>query len=213
MSKLKKQNILLGVVAAIALMLAIFGVVAAIISDSPLTKILIFICSALLIILALLYIIVILLSRDNVPNFFLYDEKARKNIPIEQLDYEAVAARLDAFIEHMGGVDIFWKHRGLENGNFGVGAILRPTIVYRFLYRSAQEEDVLAYIGNSDDRSFSVFIRCLEDVGDEDMASIVRKYRYNAVAADKFKHFLSNNQRYIKNRTMAYISKNIERFY
>ena len=213
MSKLKKQNILLGVVATIALILAIFGVVAAILTDSPLTKILIFICSALLAILALLYIIVILLSRDNVPNFFLYDEKTRKNIPIEQLDYESVAARLDAFIDRMGGVDIFWKRRGLENGNFGVGAILRPTIVYRFLYRSAQDDNILAYIGNSDDRTFLMFIRFLEDVGDEDMASIVQKYRYNALPDDKFKHFLSNNQRYIQNRTMAYISKNIERFY
>ena len=213
MSKLKKQNILLGVVATIALILAIFGAVTAILSDSLLSKILILICSALLAILALLYIIVIFLSRDNVPNFFLYDEKSRKNIPIEQLDYESVAARLDAFVEHMGGVDIFWKHRGLESGNFGMGAILRPTIVYRFLYRSAQDDNILSYIGNSDDRSFSVFIRCLEDVGDKDMASIVQKYRHNAVAADKFKHFLSNNQRYIQNRTMAYISKNIERFY
>ena len=48
MSKLKKQNILLGIVAAIALMLAAFGVVAAILSDSVLTKILIFTCSVLL---------------------------------------------------------------------------------------------------------------------------------------------------------------------
>ena len=213
MSKLKKQNILLGVVATIALILAIFGVVMAILSESLLTKILIFICSALLAILALLYIIVILLSRDNVPNFFLYNEKTHKNITIEQLDYESVAARLDAFIERMGGVDTFWKHRGLENGNFGMGAILRPTIVYRFLYRSAQDDNILSYIGNSDDRSFSVFIRCLEEVGDEDMASIVQRYRYNSVTADKFKHFLSKNQRYIQNRTMVYISKNIERFY
>ena len=200
MSKLKKQNILLGAVAAIALILAIFGVVAVILSESPLTKILIIICSVLLAILALLYIIVILLSRDNVPNFFLYDEKTRKNSPIEQLDYQAVAVRLDAVIERMGGVDIFWKHRGLENGDFGMGAILRPTIVYRFLYRSAKDDNILSCIIKSDDRSFLTFIRCLEDVGDEDMASIVKKYRYNGIPDDKFKLFLSNNQRYIQRR-------------
>ena len=61
MPNLKKQNVILGVVATVALILAIFGVIAAILSDSVLTKILIFICSTLLIILALLYIFVILL--------------------------------------------------------------------------------------------------------------------------------------------------------
>jgi hypothetical protein len=210
---LKKQNILLGVVASIALILAIFGVVVAMLSDSILSKILIIICSVFLAILALLYLIAILLSRDNVPNFFLYDEKKHKNIQIEQLDYNSAACRLDEYIERLGGVDVLFKRRGIENGNFGIGAILRPVIVYRLLYRSTQDDNILAYIRDCDNNVFTVLIHCLEDNGDRDMAFIVQKYRYNSVIADKFKHFLSNNQRYIQNRTMAYISKNIERFY
>lgn len=213
MSKLKKQNILLGTVAGIALVLSIFGVIAAILSDSVLTKILIFICSTLLIILALLYIFVILLSRNNVPNFFLYDEKTNRNISIEQLDYESVSSRLDNFIERMGGMDFLIQRRGLENGNFGIGAILRPVIVYRLLYRSALDDNVLMLIGTSDDRVFSVIFRCLEEAGDKDMASVVQRYHNNSVNADNFKRFLINNQKYIQGRTMAYISKNIERFY
>jgi len=210
---LKKQNVILGVVATVALILAIFGVIAAILSDSVLTKILIFICSTLLIILALLYIFVILLSRNNVPNFFLYDEKTNRNISIEQLDYESVSSRLDNFIERMGGMDFLIQRRGLENGNFGIGAILRPVIVYRLLYRSALDDNVLMLIGTSDDRVFSVIFRCLEEAGDKDMASVVQRYHNNSVNADNFKRFLINNQKYIQGRTMAYISKNIERYY
>lgn len=213
MPNLKKQNVILGVVATVALILAIFGVIAAILSDSVLTKILIFICSTLLIILALLYIFVILLSRNNVPNFFLYDEKTNRNISIEQLDYESVSSRLDNFIERMGGMDFLIQRRGLENGNFGIGAILRPVIVYRLLYRSALDDNVLMLIGTSDDRVFSVIFRCLEEAGDKDMASVVQRYHNNSVNADNFKRFLINNQKYIQGRTMAYISKNIERYY
>ncbi len=213
MPNLKKQNVILGVVATVALILAIFGVIAAILSDSVLTKILIFICSTLLIILALLYIFVILLSRNNVPNFFLYDEKTNRNISIEQLDYESVSSRLDNFIERMGGIDFLIQRRGLENGNFGIGAILRPVIVYRLLYRSALDDNVLMLIGTSDDRVFSVIFRCLEEAGDKDMASVVQRYHNNSVNADNFKRFLINNQKYIQGRTMAYISKNIERYY
>ena len=213
MPNLKKQNVILGVVATVALILAIFGVIAAILSDSVLTKILIFICSTLLIILALLYIFVILLSRNNVPNFFLYDEKTNRNISIEQLDYESVSSRLDNFIERMGGMDFLIRRRGLENGNFGIGAILRPVIVYRLLYRSALDDNVLMLIGTSDDRVFSVIFRCLEEAGDKDMASVVQRYHNNSVNADNFKRFLINNQKYIQGRTMAYISKNIERYY
>lgn len=213
MSKLKKQNILLGTVAGIALVLSIFGAVAAILSDSLLTKVLIIICSVLLAMLALLYALVILISRDNIPNFFLYDEKTHKNISIEQLTYESVSLRLDAFVERMGGVDILIKRRALENGNFGMGTILRPAVVYRLLYRSAQDDNILELVGNSDDSVFAVFIQCLECAGDKDMASVVQRYHNNSVNADNFKRFLINNQKYIQGRTMAYISKNIERFY
>ena len=163
--------------------------------------------------MALLYIFVIFLSRNNVPNFFLYDEKTNRNISIEQLDYESVSSRLDNFIERMGGVDFLIRRRGLENGNFGIGAILRPVIVYRLLYRSALDDNVLMLIGTSDDRVFSVIFRCLEEAGDKDMASVVQRYHNNSVNADNFKRFLINNQKYIQGRTMAYISKYIERFY
>lgn len=213
MSRLKKQNVLLGAVAIIALVLSIFGIVAAILSDSLLTKVLIIVCSVLLVILALLYALVVWLSRDNVPNFFLYDEKLNKNISGDHLDYESVALRLDKFIERMGGVDILLKRRALENGNFGIGAVLRPAVVYRLLYRSVQDNNILGLIRDSEDSVFYVFVGCLEAVGDKDMASVVQRYRCNSISTDKFKHFLENNQKYIQGRTMAYVSKNIERFY
>ena len=213
MSKLKKQNILLGTVATVAMILSIFGVVAAILSESLVARILIIICSVLLLILAFLYLLVIIISRDNIPNFFLYDEKTNRNISIEQLEYDAVASRLDEFVDRMGGADILMRRHGLENGNFGMGAILRPAVVYRLLYLSAQDDNVLELIKSSDNSAFQLFINCLEDVGDKDMASVIQRYRTGSVSGEKFKLFLGNNQKYIQGRTMAYISKNIERFY
>ena len=110
MNRSAKQSIYFAVAAFAALLLAIFGIWAAAGSDSAAQRGLLYACSALLLVLAGLYVYIIFLSRDREPNYFLYDRIAGRNIPLPELSWSMVNERVGRFVtEQFGSEFLLWS--------------------------------------------------------------------------------------------------------
>ncbi|MBQ9080253.1 MAG: hypothetical protein IJY27_04190 [Clostridia bacterium] len=210
----KKQNMFFGCASVLALILAVFGFICSANSAAAtIARVLFGICSVLLLVLAVIYATVVVISRDTEPNFFLCDLPTGKNIAEDKLDVARVAERVDYYIDLLGGVDRLIRGRVLIDGNFGVGAVLRPAVVYRLLQRAAVDDAVFALVEHADDRIFETICRELEKAGETDMPAAIMRHRQNKGSSDSFKRFLVGNQRYIQSRSLVYVRRNLELFY
>lgn len=210
-----RQNIWLGVAAAAAALLAVFGFASTVKCEDTLKLILIIICSSLLIILAFLYITVIALSKENEPNFFLYDVKSGRNISPEELTFEMIDCRLNDYIAgELGGMNTLLHDRVLiDDTKFGAGCILRPLVAYKLLYDMASGSADLASLVTSAEPAYRVLCNALGNAGENDMPAVLQKYRAGAVDADGFARYLSNNKKYLQSRMISFVRRNMERFY
>jgi len=209
----KKYNIFFTTISILALILSLFGIISAIRSDDGAPKILLLICSFLLLILALIYITVIVFSCDRELNFFLCDDNFEKNLPASSLTFDQVSSRTDAFIESVGGAEMLLKRRLLIDGDFGMGAILRPVVSYRLLQYASKDRVVFKLIENADDKTFSVLCQSLEAAGEHDLPQALIRYRERGGDPDNFCRFLNGNYKYIQSKMMFYVLRNLELFY
>lgn len=209
----KKQTILFGAVAVIALLLSVFGFISSTRSQDSLSKTLLTICSVLLLALTLIYITVVALSKENGQNFFLYDASAKKNQSEKHLAFEHVANRTDAFIESVGGADKLLLKKELINGDFGMGSVLRPVVAYRLLQYAAKDSKIFDMIHSLDDKTLAVLCQSLELAGEADLPAALIRYRERGGNADNFLRFLNGNYKYIQNKMMSYVLRNLELFY
>lgn len=208
----KKYNVFFLALAVVCLLLSVVGVVSALNNDGV-VKVIMLVCSGLLVLLAGIYLLAVVLSRDAEPNFFLYDNEQRRNIPLSKLSVEAVISRLDEFVEDMGGVETLMRGRTLSEGNFGVGAVLRPLVAYRIIMSAAESDNAFMLLDRADDKIIGTLCRALETAGEQDMPKAILRYRQNGGDTERFKHFLCGNNKYIRGRIMAYIKRNLEQFY
>ena len=211
--KITKHNIIFIIVAALALILAIFGIISATSCVYIFSRILLILCSFLLVVVALLYVAISHLSDDKEPNFFLCDDKFENNFSPADLTFEKVATRADDFIEYIGGADALLRRKKFVDGDFGVGAVLRPIVAYRLLQHAAKDKAVLNMIGNLDDTTLSVLCGALQNAGEKDLPNAIVRYIERAGDPDNFARFLNGNYKYMQNKMMSYVLRNLELFY
>lgn len=210
----KKQLIFLAVVSVMSFALAILGIIYAVRSESGIVSALLVACTVLLLALTVLYIIIIVVSMKKGDNFFLYDFESAKNVRPDELTAQMVNSRLDDFMmEYFDGPKKLLGGRGLIDGGFGVGAVLRPAVSYRLLYLAAESADVMLALESCDDRVLRVLCQALEAAGESDMPRVIIRHRESHGETEKLRRFLVGNQKYIQSRLMHFIKRNIEQFY
>ena len=193
----KKYNYIFVAIAIVALILSVFGFVSASRTDISIARVLLIICSSLLIVLALIYAYVVLLSVDREPNFFLYDEQSGKNIAIEKIDFVRVSSKVDVYVSELGGYDYLMKNYGFDSS---VVPALMPVVAFRLIDRA-------------DDKAITSLRRALEMADETNMTAAISKYHSQGGNIENFRKYLANNHKYIQNRVMNYIKRNIEQFY
>jgi glucan phosphoethanolaminetransferase (alkaline phosphatase superfamily) len=82
-------------IAFLSLIAAIIVLVSAASADASYKKVLLRISAVLFFILMALALYYFYLTRESDPNFFLFDQSTRKNIPVDQLTFSVVNERMD----------------------------------------------------------------------------------------------------------------------
>lgn len=206
----KKYNYIFVAIAIVALILSVFGFVSASRTDISIARVLLIICSSLLIVLALIYAYVVLLSVDREPNFFLYDEQSGKNIAIEKIDFVRVSSKVDVYVSELGGYDYLMKNYGFDSS---VVPALMPVVAFRLVQLAATDDHIFELIDRADDKAITSLRRALEMADETNMTAAISKYHSQGGNIENFRKYLASNHKYIQNRVMNYIKRNIEQFY
>ena len=213
----KNQIKCLGVASVFALLMAIFGFISLLWNDSVPKKILIVICSILLLVLSFIYIYIIYLSIDKEPNFFLYDRILKRNISLSSLTWKIIDDRLNGYIsEKFGGILSLWTSNLIcDARQCGYNGALQPLIAYKMLCDIALDQDGTYFelFENTDINNIYSIGYLLEKNGDNDMSRAIISYRSRGGNSEKFYKYLRSNAKYIQSRMVIYIRNNIEKFY
>lgn len=214
----KWQTVALLIIAAICLIAAIVLFVVAG-NGEGYKKVLGIICGLLLLTLSVLFLLYWWLSRDTDPNFFLYNRRAKQNMPVEDLTPEIVNDRMSFFLAQISSSpEMLWSGDVLEHNNyFGHRGVYKPLVAYKMLYDMGDKEPdspYWEYLENASPDVIRILCSTLERVGEK---QIVRAFQMlleqEPVPGKQMKDFLRKNVPYFGGKMFAYVKRYIESFY
>lgn len=222
--KINVKKLIPCIIAASAVMLIggililIFGVSGA---GSSLTKVLVAIEGALAIVIGLILGYIVILSRDDDANFFLYDRRTSKNIRPEDLTFERINSRMGYYMSLISSSqEQMWQKNvlGRENDRFGPNDVYKPLAAYKMLYDLAELDrmESWALFNEADAEILSSLTAALKMNGEDEMARTLR-FLYDEARGpediDRVRDFVMGNAKYIRRRMQKYIMDNLEWFY
>ena len=222
--KINVKKLIPCIIAASAVMLIggililIFGVSGA---GSSLTKVLVAIEGALAIVIGLILGYIVILSRDDDANFFLYDRRTSKNIRPEDLTFERINSRMGYYMSLISSSqEQMWQKNvlGRENDRFGPNDVYKPLAAYKMLYDLAELDRMESWVlfNEADAEIISSLTAALKMNGEDEMARTLRFLYDEAMGPDdidRVRDFVMGNAKYIRRRMQKYIMDNLEWFY
>ena len=206
-------------IAFLSLVAAIIVLVSAASADASYKKVLLRISAVLFFILMALALYYFYLTRESDPNFFLFDQTTRKNIPVDQLTFGIVNERMDFYISLISDSDEeLWQGGVLakNDGSFGREDIYRPLVAYKMLYDLTDRDDDVQWrlLEFAEVTTIRLLTRALKQGGDADMAqAIVELYRGEGEEGENLRDFLKGNQKYLRGRMLRYVKQHLDYFY
>ena len=185
-------------------------------------KVCLIIIGVLCILMGLGLLFTLYLGRDNDPNFFLYDTKAQRNLPVDELTFDRVNSRMSYFLTTLStSQEKLWADNILADngtGRFGVGDVYRPLTAYKMLYDLVELDrpEGWALFLCATPATMDSLLDALEENGEEAMSKALY-HAYNSASGREdtewLRDFLSGNAKYLRRRMLGYVQKNIEWFY
>lgn len=155
--------------------------------------------------------------EKNKRNFFLYDKKLKKDIPIGELTVPRIRERL---VMHMA----LFKHKGklyvgdlFDSRQLLVPEIIKPLFCYELLCEIADEGGANASVFLSFGAECAeIFTKYLAANDDHELALKIKGYFFeyaeNAEISGEFREFIIAQKAHIEEKMLSYTVKNIDRF-
>lgn len=214
----KKFNLILIIAAAVfavvSIVLLIVGVTYS--GEHIFTKIMIFVVALLSLALAGELGYLTLISADKHPNYFLYDSKAKRNIPVDQLTFAMVNSRMNRyFAGYAPSEGKIWTDGILDNPYLDMTDEFKPLVAYKLLFNLAHMnvDNGWKCFEVASVETVDFICRGLEQNGDVEVAKNLRLMK----AAQPFqisyvKEYLISNKSYLQAKMFRYVKENIEKF-
>lgn len=178
------------------------------------------ICAVLMLLISILIGAYLWLSRDTYPNFFLYDRKKRRNIPVDKLTFKTVNERMTFMLTGIAdSPEQLWKGDVLlfENEKFGYKSVYKPLVAYKMLFdlgNQGPDSGYWNYLKTAPQENLNAMFDALTKAGEKKMVDALRLLleRTDDDYA-KVKEFLRKNLGFIRSRMVYYVVKHIEFFY
>ena len=178
------------------------------------------ICTVLMLVLAGLCVLYWFLSADTYPNYFLFDRKKKKNIPVEKLKFTMVSERMTFLVGQIAdSPEQLWKGDVLlhESETYGYRSVYKPLVAYKMLFDLGEqgvETSYWSYFRQAPACNINALCEALERVGEKKMVEAFRMIMArNPDDNMKIKEFLRRNMGYIRSKMVSYVVKHIELFY
>ncbi len=206
-------KIAVGVLAVLTVIFLVFGIVY---DGGSLSKTLIFVAAVLVLLLTLEVTYLLMLSVDTKPNYFLFNPKFNKNIPVQKLTFEMIDARMNKYLSSFADSEgKIWTDRVLDNPQIDIDKAYKPAVAYKLLFDIANFDNDAGwkcFVAASD--ATVVFIcRGLAQNGDTEMANALNQLKSTKPLNMKHvRDYLVGNKKYIQRKFYRYIVDNIDLF-
>lgn len=189
-------------------------------ADYAYKKILNILCAVFMLILTGLCVLYWFLSRDTYPNYFLFDRKKKKNIPVEKLKFAMVSDRMTFLLGQIAeSPEALWKSDVLlhESETYGYRSVYKPLVAYKMLFDLGEqgvETSYWTYFREAPECNINALCEALERVGEKKMVEAFKLIMARDPKDNmKIKEFLRRNMGYIRSKMVSYVVKHIELFY
>ncbi len=217
-----KQNlqiilfVLCGILVVTGILTFVFGAAE---SDGALKVLFIILGVTVILLGAALALLAFAVSSSEKANFFLYDQKLKSNISVDEVDFELINRKMTFVMSKLSSsASKVWTENVFESDSevFADGDDrFVPLVAYKIIYDLSQRanEGVWNLYLMADSSIIDAIAAALELNGDEELANAFRFLHENAAGSfERTEKFLADNKKYIQAKMVKYVKANIDRF-
>lgn len=214
------QNNLRKIFIVICAALAVVGVallcVGVFVIDMTFFKVMTIIIGALFVLASAEFGYMTYVEKEVKPNFFLYDAQAKKNIPLEKMDFNVINRKLNGYLRTLAPSEgKLWTDRILENSANSIEDKFRPAVAYRLLFGLADKDMDQGWkcfeLASAETVEF--ICKALDANGDTEVSRTLRHLKAaNPVNLKYVRDYLVNNKSYLRTKLCNYVYDNISQF-
>jgi len=205
--------IVFAVLFVVLLLVGIFAIPAA---TALLVKILVIIISVLCLLIGLELGYMYLIENESAPNYFLYNNQTKRNIPVQKLNFQIINGRMNRFLAgYAPSVGKLWTDRVLDNPYLEMEDKFKPAVAYKLLYDLAEKDTEVAWhcFELASEETVEFLCIALEMNDDGEIAKNLRQMKNAEPLNIKcVRDYLVNNRNYLKGKLCRYIYDNIRLF-
>ncbi|MBQ8849983.1 MAG: hypothetical protein IJ011_06620 [Clostridia bacterium] len=205
--------IALGVVGIVLLAVGVFAIS---FDDVAFIKVMVIIISVLCILASAEFAYMCYIENEVKPNYFLYDQQAKKNISLEKMDFNVINRKMNTYLRGFAASEgKLWTDRVLDDPDLKMEDKFKPAVAYRLLFGLA-DKDVdqgwkcfeLASV-----ETVEFICNALDANGDTDVARTLRHLKAaNPINLKYVRDYLVNNKSYLRTKLCNYVYDNINKF-
>ena len=212
-----RVKIILSVASGIALVAAIILFILSLtVIENVLTKIFMIIASVLFLALAAEIFYLFMISGSTHPNYFLYDSRQGRNIPVQKLAFQTINVRMNRYLSGFASSEgKLWTDRILENPYLEMADNFKPLVAYKLLFDLAEHDSENGWkcfeIASTETVGF--ICNALDQNAEHEMAQNLRQMKAASPINLKYiRDYLVRNRQYLKEKMRRYVYDNIQSF-
>lgn len=202
--------------AVIFVVLLLVGILAVPADTALFVKVLVLIIAVLCLLIAGELVYMYLIENESAPNFFLYNNQTKRNIPVQKLTFQMINGRMNRFLAgYASSVGKLWTDRVLDNPYLEMEDKFKPAVAYKLLYDLAEKDTEPAWncFELASEETVEFICAALEMNQDMELARTLRQMKQAQPMNIKYvRDYLVNNRNYLKNKWSRYIYDNIRLF-
>jgi hypothetical protein len=213
----KKLKMILAIVSGIALLAAIVVLVLSFtVIQNIVTRIIMIITAVLFLALAGEVFYLFWMAGDSRANYFLYDSRQGRNIPVQKLAFQTVNVRMNRFLSgYAPSEGKLWTDKILDNPYLEMADAFKPLVAYKLLFDLAEHDSESGWncFELASYETVEFLCHALETSGDDEMAQNLRQMKAATPINLKYvRDYLVRNRQYLKEKMRRYVCDNIQQF-
>ena len=204
------------VFAVVAVAMLLVGILAVDFTTAGFVKIMVIVIAVICFAIAAELGYMFFLEQDTAPNYFLYNSQAKRNIPVQKLNYQIINGRMNRYLSGFASSEgKLWTDRILDNPYLDMEDKFKPAVSYKLLFDLAEKDSESGWKCFEVASVETVDFVCagLEMNQDHDMARVLRQAKNSTPLNVKYvRDYLVTNRAYLKGKLFHYIRDNIQQF-
>lgn len=204
-------SIVSAVVAVVLFFVALFAV-----RDQIFVRVMLFVVSAIAILLAAEFAWMFFAEKDTKQNFFLHNPQTGHNMPVQKLNFQVVNGRMNRYLSaYAASESKLWTDRIFDNPYLDMKDAYKPAVAYKLFFDLAERDAEIGWrcFETASEETVDFLCAALEQNEDFEMAKAIRMMKKSKpLNLKQVRDYLVNNRNYLKGKLFRYVYDHIQLF-